>query len=292
MPTVSYFALPAGSAAGGDVVYATSDSIAILRPHTADVLEYASRLSGKFDIAFGIACRFEVDLPAGATFVGARLNLWVFTTTGAGSKAGTFGIQDHDVDGEWTGSDGWSDAAYVLSGDLERPVISASFFDTAYYADAGHRISEDVADYGADDRFGIATGSLSGEVILSSLLSELQAWFDGKELLRDTGVGDGIPISFALASDNPAPHRGFNFYDSNASHGALRPSLDLDYEIPGHFTARMRTKTTMAARVATATTMAARIATKPTMTARIRTEPTMSARIKTKTTIAARGGTR
>ena len=281
MGVFSLSPLPSGSAAGGDVVYRTDSSRAILRPHTGNVLVCGSLLNGKVNESTGLDVRFELDFLAGTVFLGARLNLWVSSTTGSGAKPATFGIHDHDIDGNWTQSDGWSHADYSFSGDIETPVNvdGTAFEDTAYYADAGHRISEDVADYGTNDRFGIATGILSGEIVLASLLAELQAWFDAKESLRDTGVGSGIPISFAFASDKltaPDPNREFKFFDIGDA--TFKPTLDIETQFPGPITARSAIEPTMSARSTIVPTMSARSTIAPAMSATSKILPTISAR--------------
>ena len=232
MSTVSYFTLPAGSGVGGDVVYRTSGTSAILRPHTGDVLKVGSSFDGKVSNVFGASLRFEIDLPVDTIFNGIRVNYWVSSTEGSGVKTRSFGIHDHDIKGTWTGSDGWADAAYVAATDIDRSVIVNTFVDAAYYNDAGNRVNEDVADYALDDRFAVAAGTLSGEITISALLGQLQDWFDDKESLRDTGVGDGVPIALTMAGPSGDPQNFFNFYDSNAAHTTLRPSLDLDFTLP------------------------------------------------------------
>jgi hypothetical protein len=291
MPTLTLSPIPTGGAGGGQVNYRTNATTIIVRPPAGNLLEVGSFISGKIVIAWGFHLRFEVDLPVGTIFAGVRLSHYVFSTAGSGSKGHTFGILNHDVMGDWTGSDGWAHSSYVRASDIEVPVWAGLFRDTAYYGNNGHRVQANPASYGANDRLAIGSGTLSGEIDPAGLLAEFQAWFDDKESLRDGGVGDGIPVSFAYASNNLGAHNTFNFYDE--TDGTYAPILELDYTLPGpvieSLTARGVIEATISARSSISVTLGARGVIEQTLIARAKVEPMISARAVIEPTIKARG---
>jgi hypothetical protein len=233
----------ASKVVGGDLI--DSCSVVGNPAYTLNNEEIGIRFDIKGSSIFGFLGRFELEIPAGATITGVRIQLFS-NGVGAGASAGNLWAMGFvDDDSIWPAG-GFNSTTYPtrvslpwprrMSGDPETLIdnpgawVGDAYPATSYFA-------EPVIPFGQDLSFSEGPNMSPQFKEVTGLVSNLQQWLDSNPDRSNSASGTAIPSAFAIVFGGTS---GFGYQGALTSfypNYNARPSLTVRFDTFGQVSA-------------------------------------------------------
>jgi len=199
---------------GGDII--DSCSVVGNPAYTLDNEKIGIEFAIKGSAIYGFLARFELEIPAGATITGVRIQMFSNGTGGLNSALNQWAMGFVDDDSIWPAG-GFNSSTYPTRASLPWPRrMSASpqtlidnpgaWVGNAYPATIN--FSEPVIPFGQDLSFSEGPNLSPQFKEVTGLVSNLQAWLDSNPDRSNSASGTAIPAAFAIVF---AGTSGFGF---------------------------------------------------------------------------------